>query len=214
MPDFLIAHQTPTLLIKMKYPKKFDGVALCIGAMVPDFNGFIDLFTSLEIRKISHSILGLLIWTLPLTLILTIIFNRFIGPWISKFAKKENIIFYPLKYFGMDELSYLKNKPFNRRSLLIVPISAIIGGFTHLILDLPSHQYIELFYPWVLLNYPDLFSIPLIIFKTINIGPREILITQFTVIWIIEDIILVITALILLRYIKTHNLISKWHHKS
>ena len=41
MPDFLIAHQTPTLLIKMKYPKKFDGVALCIGAMAPDFNGFI-----------------------------------------------------------------------------------------------------------------------------------------------------------------------------
>ena len=210
MPDFLIAHQTPTLLIKMRYPKKFDGVALCIGAMAPDFNGFIDIFTNLEIRRISHSLLGLLIWTLPLTLILTIIFSRFIGPWISKFAKKENTIFYPLKYFGLDELLYLKNKKFNRRFFIIASISAIIGGFTHLILDLPSHQYIELFYPWALLNYPDLFSIPLIIFKTINLGPREFIITQFTVTWIIEDIIFVITTLFLLRYIKSHNLISKW----
>jgi len=211
MPNFLISHQTPTLLLKNKFPKKFDGVALCIGAMVPDFNGFVDLFTSLELRNISHSLLGLIIWTLPIAIILTILFSRYIGPWIAKLANKENILSNILSYFGMDECHYLKTKKVNRRFFLVASISAIIGGFTHLILDLPSHQIIELFYPWTLLSYPDTFSIPLIIYETINIGSRKLLITQFTVIWVIEDIIFFISSLCLLRYIKKHKLISKWY---
>ena len=206
-----MSHQAPALLIKIRYPKKFDGVILCFGAMIPDFNGIIDTFYPLGIRSIRYSLLGLIVWTLPIALILTIFFSRYLDPWISKLTNKENFFLNILKSFGMNELHYLKNKKFNHKFFIVASISAIIGGFTHLLLDLPSHENVELFYPLTILSYSNNLSVPLIIYKTIAIGSRELIITQFTVIWIIEDIIFFITSLCLLRYLKKHNLIYKWY---
>jgi hypothetical protein len=33
MPFTLISHQAPSLLIKTKFPRKIDGIAICIGSI-------------------------------------------------------------------------------------------------------------------------------------------------------------------------------------
>ncbi len=100
MPHPIISHQAPTLFIKIKYPKRIDGTAICIGSLVPDL---CEIFP-LGIRPLTHSLLGLFIWTAPLTILLTMLFCRHIGPIISKFAKKDGLISKPLKYHLLFDL--------------------------------------------------------------------------------------------------------------
>ena len=97
MPHPIISHQAPTPFIKMRYPKRIDGTAICIGALVPDLH---EIFR-LGIRPLTHSFLGLFIWTSPLTILLTMLFCRYIGPIISNFAKKEGLLSKPLQFFGV-----------------------------------------------------------------------------------------------------------------
>ena len=91
----------------------------------------------------------------------------------------------------------------------------MIGGLTHLLLDLPAHEYIELFYPIILQN-PDILLYSIVDFGPINIGPMQIdrNLTVYQLIWFIETIITLVIALHLLRYIKKHNLIGKWYKKT
>lgn len=137
-----ISHQAPVLYLKRKFPKWIDGTSACIGAMVPDFTFFF-----FDLRKISHSLLGQLYWTLPITFILTIIFSKYLAPFLSKIAQKEGIIPRVMKYFGIDDWHLLASKKFNRKLIIVILYSSLIGGLTHLLLDLPSHRAIELFYP-------------------------------------------------------------------
>ena len=67
MPNPIISHQAPVLYLKMKFPKWVDGVAICIGAFVPD------LTLTIEIRHVTHSLIGQLYWTVPITIVLSII---------------------------------------------------------------------------------------------------------------------------------------------
>ena len=76
---------------------------------------------------------------------MTIVFSRYIGPLCATIAKKKNILFKPLRYFGIDEWSNLKNKRYTTRFFIVAFYSALIGGLTHLLLDLPSHAEIKLF---------------------------------------------------------------------
>ena len=48
MPSSLFSHQAPGLILKLKYPKKFDGTALCIGTIIPDINVMFNPFLSFE----------------------------------------------------------------------------------------------------------------------------------------------------------------------
>jgi membrane-bound metal-dependent hydrolase YbcI (DUF457 family) len=211
MPNSLISHQTPGMLLKIKLPRKIDGTAICIGAFVPDLNTFVDLFTDLRFRNITHSLLGQIIWTVPITILLTIIFCRYIAPFIAKFARNTSFFSKPLRYFGFDEFNHLEKKEFDKRLIVVAIYSAFIGGFSHIILDLPSHQYVELFYPWLLIQTSDFLSIPFIIFETFEFGGKEFILSTFTMIWTIEDIIFLITSLYLLRYIKKNMMLQKWY---
>lgn len=212
MPSSILSHQAPGLWIKIKYPQKFDGTALCISTFVPDLN-IIDYFLPFSLREFTHSLLGLILWTIPLTIIFTVLFCRFIGPIIANIAKKNRKIYKPLKYFGIDEWGVLKNKKYTFNFFIIAIYSAFIGGLTHLLLDLPSHQNIELFYPWIILQNPDFLLFTIMDYGTINIGIRQIeaRLTVYGLIWIIETWIGLIFALYLLRYIKKHNLIGEWY---
>jgi len=51
MPSGIVSHQAPGLLLKVKYPHKFDGTALAIGTLVPDLNALIQF--TLEILLIA-----------------------------------------------------------------------------------------------------------------------------------------------------------------
>ncbi|MFX1302083.1 MAG: DUF4184 family protein [Promethearchaeota archaeon] len=215
MPSGVISHQAPGLALKIKYPKRFDGTALCLSTLVPDFNVIIDLFIPFSFRNITHSLLGLFIYTIPLTIILTIIFCKYIGPFVSNLAKKNSKIYYPLKYFGIDEWDNLKKKEYNRRYFFVASYSSLIGAFTHLLLDLPAHEYIELFFP-LIMQSPDFLLYSIVDFGPIYIGPLQIdrNLTVYQLIWTIETVITLVIALYLLRYIKKRNLISKWYKET
>jgi len=211
MPNSLISHQTPGMILKIKFPRKIDGTAICFGAFVPDLNTIVDLFTNIQFRNITHSLLGQIIWTVPITIILTILFSKYIGPIIASYAKNDNFLSQPLKYLGFDELFHLEKKKFDKKLILVVVYSALVGGLTHVLLDLPSHEYIELFYPFAVFHTPEILFIPLIFFNIFEFGGRVFTFSSFTIIWIIEDAIFLITSIFLLRYIKKNKLLQKWY---
>ena len=188
----------------MKFPRWIDGTALYIGAFIPDLNIFVfEPLMFLQFRHITHSLLGLLIWVAPLTILMAIIFSKYIGPKISEIVKKERKLCRIFIYFGFDELQYLKKKQINARFFVVAFYSALIGGFTHLIIDLPAHRYNELFFPWALFVNPEFLRVP--VFELNRIIPL------YEVIWYIEDIILLGISLVLLRKIKKDNLIERWY---
>ena len=215
MPSGVVSHQAPGLLLKIKYPRKFDGTALCISTLVPDLNAVIDLFFPCNFRNITHSFLGLFIYTIPLTLILTILFCKFIGPSVSNIAKRERKIYKPLKFFGINDWDVFTNKKYNLKFFIVATYSALIGGLTHILIDLPAHKYNVLFFPIITLN-PDLLLYSIVDFGPINIAHLVIErnLTIYQLLWIIEDTITLIVSLYLLRYIKKHNLIIKWYQKT
>jgi hypothetical protein len=80
----------------------------------------------------------------------------------------------------------------------------MLGGVTHLLLDLPTHTNIALFYPWVI-------KIPSLIYNVvIRLGTITVFNFQFVIkfsftrrLW---DLFLIPITLYLMRYIKTQNL--------
>ena len=170
MPTGVVSHQAPGLLLKIKFPYRFDGTALCISALVPDLNLILDPFLPFSFRNISHSLLGLLLYNIPLTLILTILFCAYIGPFIARIAKRDHKIYTPLKFFGVDEWDKLKRKKYGKKFIFVALYSALIGGLTHLLLDLPAHSQIELFFP-IIIQSPDFLLYSIVDFGSINIGP-------------------------------------------
>lgn len=214
MPSSVFSHQAPGLALKIKYPTKFDGTALCFATFVPDLSTLIELFLRLELRGLTHSLISIIYWTVPFTIILTILFCRFFGPWCATLANKGSI-FKPMRYFGIDDWSYLKNKTIDGKFFLIATYSAILGGLTHLLLDLPAHGTIELFYPWILLNSPGFLLYSIIDLGAIVIGPLvfNLNLTVYSLIWMLESIIGLIIALYLLRWIKKRDLLKLWYEE-
>lgn len=215
MPSSILSHQGPALFIKAKYPKKIDGTAICLSTIVPDLCLFFDIFTNGFFRNISHSFMGLFIWTLPLTIIGTIIFSRYIGPFLARIAKWDFFLFEPLRYFGVDLWERLKFKEFNKQFFIVATYSALIGGLTHLLLDFPAHENVELFYPFALFKAPDFLLIELIDYGTIQIGSRtvELTLTIYNLIWAIESAVFIIPTLYYLRKIKKRSVFDEKNYK-
>ena len=213
MPSGVFSHQAPGLLLKIKYPKKFDGTALCLSMLIPDLHIVIDPLSLYTLRNITHSLVGILLFIVPTTLLFTIIFCRYIGPLCASLARRKSLFFKPLRYFGVGEWDHLKKKKYNRRYFIVASYSALIGGLTHILLDLPSHEFIEIFFPWVILQNPDFLLYSIIDFGTITVGQVQIdrNFTVFQLIWIIETLTTFVLVLYLLRYIKKRNLINEWY---
>ena len=76
MPSYLISHQAPPLLIKAKFPRRIDGIAICISSILSDIN----LYTSIFSRAFTHSFIGVILLVIPLAILLTILFDKFIAP--------------------------------------------------------------------------------------------------------------------------------------
>ncbi|MBY8990697.1 MAG: DUF4184 family protein [Candidatus Lokiarchaeota archaeon] len=210
MPSSLFSHQAPGLILKLKYPKKLDGTALCIGTIIPDINVMVNPFLPFEFRNFTHSLLGLLILVIPLTIFLTILFSKCFGPFLAKMAKK----FRPMRYLGIDKFENLKKKKFNKKFFIVGIYSALIGGLTHLLLDLPAHENIELFFP-LILQSPEILLYSIIDYGTFSIGQIELdgNIRVYDLIWLIETVVFLIITIYLLRYIKKQDLINKWYEE-
>ena len=216
MPSSVFSHQAPGLLIKIGYPKKFDGTALCLGALIPDFNFIFDSFLDTNVYVFTHSLIGQFLWTIPITIIATLIFSRYIGPLCARIASKKSRFYEPLRYFGVDQWNLLKKKKYLRKSWLIISYSAFIGGITHILLDFPAHKYFTILFPWFVgLNF-QIFQYSLLNYGTIIVGPFtfEANLTIYNLLWFIETVVTFVLSLYLLRYIKKHELIKKWYNES
>jgi hypothetical protein len=120
----------------------------------------------------------------------------------------KQFIFKPLRFFGLDRLRFLKHKTFNKRFFLIAFYSALLGGVTHLLLDIPTHSNIELFYPIVVIQTPALIKNIIVDLGTITIFSLQIDI-KFSLTRRLWDLFLIPITLYLMRYIKNHNSAKK-----
>jgi membrane-bound metal-dependent hydrolase YbcI (DUF457 family) len=204
MPSYLISHQAPTLLIKAKFPRKIDGIAICMGSIIPDIN----LYTNLFSRTFTHSFIGVLLLVTPLAVLLTIIFDKFFASLISRISMRKSFIFKPLRYFGLQNLKYLNKKKIDGRFLLIAFYSSSLGGISHLLLDLPTHSNIVLFYPWIVIYVTALIKNIIINIGTITILNFQIAI-KFSLTRRLWDLFLIPISLYLIRYIDKHKLVNK-----
>lgn len=213
MPSSIISHQVPGLALKVKFPKIFDGSALMFGTFVPDLSLIIRRLIPFNFYSLSHSLLGQILWSIPLGIILTIIFSRYIAPFSAKLAKRTGIFAKPLRYFGVDQWSYLKNKKFNKRFWIVASYSIMIGGITHVLLDWPSHEFVQLFYPWTIFPNPDFLLYSLVNYGTISFGSYsfEANLTIFNLLWFLETLVTIPIFFFYLRRIKKDNLIKKWY---
>ena len=213
MPSSIISHQVPGLALKVKFPKIFDGSALLFGTVVPDLSFILRYVIPINFSELSHSLIGQILWTIPFGIIATLLFSRYIAPFYAKLARRNGIFARPLRYFGVDQWSYLKKKRFNKRFWIVAAYSAFIGGITHALLDWPSHEFVELFYPWKVFSSPDFLLYSLVDYGTISFGPFlfEVNLTVYNLLWFLETIITIPIFLLYLRYIKKHNLIKKWY---
>ncbi|HTO00651.1 MAG TPA: DUF4184 family protein [Microthrixaceae bacterium] len=69
MPVTFPAHQAVVLPIKLKWPQRSDATAMCIGAAAPDFGYAI-------IGRDSHSLLGVIMFAIPVTLLASWVLRR------------------------------------------------------------------------------------------------------------------------------------------
>ncbi len=213
MPSSIFSHQAPVLPLKIKYPKKFDGTALCLAAFIPDIFLPINYIFRVDLRLISHSLIGQLILTVPLTIIATMLFCRYIGPFCARIIAPDWFILKPFKYFGVDEWNLLKKKRFDSRFFVVASYSALIGGISHLLMDWPAHAQVEFLFPWLVWTNPDFLLVSILDFNTI---PKDSAVsfsglTVYWLLWTLETFVGFLISLYLLRYIKNRNLLKKWY---
>jgi hypothetical protein len=89
MPSTVLSHQGIVLPLKIRYPNKFDGTALCVGSIVPDITFILTFFLGSHFNAyyLFHSIAGL-VYTIPFSLFLVILLNRVFFPIIDYIASK------------------------------------------------------------------------------------------------------------------------------
>lgn len=73
MPFTFLAHQSFVLPLKWARPRWFDGTALCVGSMAPDLTYLLD---NTRWEFASHNLDALLRVSLPLTIVLTLLFRH------------------------------------------------------------------------------------------------------------------------------------------
>jgi hypothetical protein len=212
LPSSILSHQGIVLPLKIKYPEKFDGIALCVGSVAPDLPFILSFFLGSRINRyvLFHSVGGL-IYTVPLSLLLVFLFNRFLLPIIAYVASKNRFgpISYLLAFFGFDDFGLVKSMRFSLTWLLKATYSVVIGIFSHFLLDLPTHGYIPYLKPFFSGIMPSWF---LIEYSRLNIPFYGIFeVTNYNILWVSFSIILGIIALYNLRYIKKNKLMMKWY---
>lgn len=124
MPLTFFAHQLPALPLKMRWPRYFDGTALCVGSMVPDLS-----YPFLQAGISGHSAEGLIRWCLPATLVITLAIRTWVAS--SAFAQIPDL--------GRFRLRSFRVLAARRPAVWQTVTSALIGAITHIWLDSFTH---------------------------------------------------------------------------
>jgi hypothetical protein len=126
MPFTFFAHQAPVLPLKIVRPRWFDGTALCIGSMAPDFAYPIGGW----VRDQGHTAIGVVVWSLPLTLVIC----WAIRSWVATTAFAQLPDLWWLRLHSYRALAL-------RRPVWWLTLSsALLGATTHVVLDAFTHS--------------------------------------------------------------------------
>jgi hypothetical protein len=121
------------LPLKMRWPHLFDGTALVVGSMAPDLL-FLTYGTALYVN--GHGVVAQFWLCLPLTVVLTIAIKRVVaGPLGPHLPEAGG---FHLRSFA--RLSAWP-RPRRARAWLVLVSSALIGSFSHLVLDAFTHSW-------------------------------------------------------------------------
>jgi uncharacterized protein DUF4184 len=135
MPFTFFAHQVPVVPLKWLKPRWFDGSALCVGSMAPDFAY---AFIGTRFAFGTHNLPAQLLWTLPFTLLATHCIRRYLAvPLGSQLPE-------PLGG-EVRALAHSQHSPW------ITASSALLGGLSHVFIDGFTHPR-----GWAALRYESL----------------------------------------------------------
>ncbi len=137
MPLPLLAHQAPVLPLKLLRPSAWNGTALVIGSIAPDVE-YVLLTGDLRAgRGFAHSILGQLVFCLPVTLAIVLLIGRLrLG---EVLVARVGARFAWLVGAATD----IRQAGGLRRACA----SALVGSFSHVLLDKVTHRWLPHWLP-------------------------------------------------------------------
>ena len=212
MPSSVLSHQGIVLPLKIKCPDRFDGTALCVGSFAPDLAWFASTFLGSFSDRGFHSI-GELVYTVPISILLVILFDRVLLPLAAFFARETRLgmISRLLSFLGIDDYQVLRKKRISIKWVVKATYSVLLGIFSHFLLDLPTHGWIPYLRPFYEGEMPRWFlhvhklRIPFY-------GMAEV--TNFNLLWFIFSIGFGILALYFMQHMKKHQLLSRWYRRT
>jgi hypothetical protein len=125
MPLTFPAHQAVVLPIKLRWPDRTDATAMCVGAAAPDL-----LYPVAGIGSSSHSITGVLIGAVPLTLAICWLLR-----WRSALGVFANLP--DAGQFGLHSYRVITQR---RPGAWTTLLSALLGALSHVVIDAFTHS--------------------------------------------------------------------------
>jgi hypothetical protein len=149
MPATIFAHQALVLPLKMRWPRLFHGLALCIGSMAPDLE-FIGRMS--DDWLFSHTLAAQLYFSVPVTLALVLLLTRVVLPTVLPFVRDHPRL-------RLHDLAALRT-PDGVRGWAVAAVSAFVGGVSHWALDGITHGghsgWAVTYLPWLRTPVPSL----------------------------------------------------------
>jgi hypothetical protein len=128
MPATLLSHQALVLPLKVRWPQRLSGLALCIGSMAPDF-AFIGPIRDDSV--FSHTVSAQLWYTVPLTMALTWLVSGLLLPTLLPYWPDS-------PSWRWHDLAAIE-PPRTWQDWLRVAVSGFLGGLSHVLLDGITH---------------------------------------------------------------------------
>lgn len=128
MPATLLSHQALVLPLKLRWPARFSGIALCIGSMAPDLE-FIGRMH--DDWLLSHTVAAQGWFTIPLTMLLVWVTSALLIPALLPYVPDH-------AWWRPHDLAAIR-PPRTGRDWLRVAYSAWLGGMSHVLLDGVTH---------------------------------------------------------------------------
>ncbi len=158
----------------IRCPKRFDFIALTVGAMIPDVlePDVILLIPQRywSVRGLTHSLLG----AVTLDLLLGLLVGYYIFPYLVQFFMKRSD---DVRWYTFAGHNILK-----RKKHTIIVYSTLIGTVSHVLLDVPFHTTSPLFWPLgsVSVSYrAEWYTLPLLPFNLLFLCTFALLVWKF-----------------------------------
>lgn len=133
VPATIPTHPAAVLPLKLRWPRRFDGVALVVGAMSPDFP-YVVAGTWLEVP--SHALHSLLWYAVPMGVLVTALV-RWAAPAVA--ANLPDVAFLSVRDYGV--LGAV------RHPVVVTAYSAVLGALSHIAWDAVTHPVVIALHP-------------------------------------------------------------------